>query len=136
MERNAAEVMNISVFSGVKFELIISRLASRATVQRLYRYGPTKRMYCISPAWYTAPLNVCFPPFLFRTKGKETAENTGTERDAEGHTRGIAWRRSSQFIISLGFQRIVRGETEIRSLLAMNVQFGDRCLYVLMTTKY
>lgn len=135
MERNAAEVMNISVFSGVKFELIISRLVSRATVQRLYHYGPTKRMYCISPACYTAPLNVCFPPFLFRTKEKKQRRIQGS-RDAEGHTRGIAWRRSLQFIISLRFQRIVRGETEIRSLLAMNVQFGDRCLYVLMTTKY
>ncbi len=127
--------MNISVFSGVKFELIISRLASRAIVQWLYRYSPTKRMYCISPACYTALLNVCFP-FPFSDKRQETAENTWMGRDAECHTRGIAWRRSSQFIISLGFQRIVRGETEIRSLLAMNVQFGDRCLYVLMTTKY
>jgi len=87
LERNAAEVMNISVFSGVKFELIISRLVSRATVQRLYHYGPTKRMYCISPAWYTAPLNVCFPPFLFPDKRKETAENMGESRETQRATQ-------------------------------------------------
>lgn len=73
---------------------------------------------------------------FFGQKERNSEEYGGIERDAEGHTRGIARRRSSQFIISLRFQRIVRGETEIRSLLAMNVQFGDRCLYVLMTTKY
>lgn len=77
LERNAAEVMNISVFSGVKFELIISRLASRAIVQWLYSNGPTKRMYCISPACYTAPLKVSFPLFLFWTKGKKRRKKHG-----------------------------------------------------------
>lgn len=113
--------MNISVYSAVKFELIILRMlrsSNTTTKDNLYCTSATQHQLLFS--------NICLPvPFIGEIKENGEMKGSWIQMDAKDEYA------TDTYHISL-IQGIVIAEIEIRNFLATNILFGD----LMMTTKY
>lgn len=117
----AGKVMNISVYSAVKFELIILwmlRSSNTTTKDNLYCTSATQHQLLFS--------NICLPvPFIGEIKENGEMKGRWIQMDTKDEYTIDTYHISR-------IQGIVLAEIEIRNLLATNVPFGG----VMMTTKY